>query len=322
VKDGPSTSSGRTESVGEAIRAAAERLAASSDTARLDAELLMAHALGVSRSDMLLRAMRDPASEGFAALVERRAGHEPVAYITGEAEFYGLTLKVTPATLIPRGDSETLIEAAREAFANRPAPQRNLDLGTGSGALLLAAMSVWREAEGWGIERDITAIVVAIQNAERTGINARPDPATIARIDGQFADLGLPAAGGYAYLGRARFRGSDWRKRGWAKGFGTFDLILCNPPYVEAGAPLDPQVRDHEPHTALYAGPDGLDDYRVLIPQLVKLMNPGGIAIFEIGASQAEAVTALAEAAGFTADLHRDLAGRPRALVLRCANSG
>lgn len=308
--------------VGEAIRAAADRLAATSDTARLDAELLMAHALGISRSDMLLRAMRGPAPESFAALVERRAGHEPVAYITGEAEFYGLTLKVTPATLIPRGDSETLIEAAREAFADRPAPQRILDLGTGSGALLLAAMSVWSEAEGWGIDRDVAALVVAIQNAERTGINARPDPAAIARLDAQFADLGLPASGAYAYLGRARFRESDWRKRGWAKGFGPFDLILCNPPYVEADAALDPQVRDHEPHAALFAGPEGLDDYRVLLPQLVKLLAPGGIAIFEIGAGQADAVTAIAEAAGFTADLRRDLAGRPRALVLRCANSG
>lgn len=307
--------------VGEAIRAAAERLAVTSDTARLDAELLMAHALGVSRSDMLLRGMRDPAPEGFAALVARRAAQEPVAYITGTAEFYGLELKVTPATLIPRGDSETLIEAAREAFADRPAPQRILDLGTGSGALLLAAMSVWREAEGWGIDRDIAAVIVAIQNAERTGINVRSDPAAIARLDAQFADLGFPATGGYAYLGRARFRGSDWRKRGWAKGVGTFDLILCNPPYVEADAALDPQVRDHEPHTALFAGPEGLDDYRVLIPQLVKLLAPDGVAIFEIGAGQAEAVTALAAAAGFTADLRRDLAGRPRALVLRCANS-
>lgn len=276
--------------VGEAIRAAAERLAATSDTARLDAELLMAHALGVSRSDMLLRAMRDPAPDGFAALVERRAGHEPVAYITGEAEFYGLTLKVTPATLIPRGDSETLIEAALDVAGPSG---RALDLGTGSGALLLAVLAQRPGAEGVGIDASPAALVVAEGNAAALGLGAR-----------------------------SRWLVRDWHAEGWTNGIGTFDLILCNPPYVEEGAALDPQVRDHEPHTALFAGPEGLDDYRVIIPQLVKLLAPGGLAIFEIGAGQAEAVTAIAEAAGLSAELRRDLAGRPRALVLRCANSG
>lgn len=276
--------------VGEAIRAAAERLAATSDTARLDAELLMAHALGVSRSDMLLRAMRDPAPDGFAGLVERRAGHEPVAYITGEAEFYGLTLKVTPATLIPRGDSETLIAAALDVAGSAG---RTLDLGTGSGALLLAVLAQRPGAEGVGIDASPAALVVAEGNAAALGLGAR-----------------------------SRWLVRDWHAEGWTDGIGTFDLILCNPPYVEEGAALDPQVRDHEPHTALFAGPEGLDDYRVIIPQLVKLLAPGGLAIFEIGAGQAEAVTAIAEAAGLSAELRRDLAGRPRALVLRCANSG
>ena len=124
--------------VGEAIRAAAERFTPVSDTARLDAELLMAHALGCTRSDMLLRAMRDPVPGSFAALVDRRMGHEPVAYITGTAEFYGLTLTVTPATLIPRGDSETLVAAALERAGEQG---RAIDLGTGSGALLLALLA-------------------------------------------------------------------------------------------------------------------------------------------------------------------------------------
>ena len=290
VKDGPSTSSGRTELVGDAIRAAAEQLAATSDTARLDAELLMAHALGCTRSDMLLKAMRDPAPEGFAALVERRTAQEPVAYITGTAEFYGLELKVTPATLIPRGDSETLIEAALGVVG--PAG-RALDLGTGSGALLIAVLAHRLDWQGVGIDASLAALAVAEGNA---------------------AALGLAA--------RSQWLVCDWHAAGWAAGLGTFDLILCNPPYVEADAALDPQVRDHEPHTALFAGPEGLDDYRALLPQLVKLLAPGGTAIFEIGAGQAAAVTALAEAAGYTADLRRDLAGRPRALVLRCANSG
>ena len=271
--------------VGEAIRAAAEHLAPVSDTARLDAELLMAHLFGGTRSELLLRHMRDPAPPGYPALVERRAGHEPVAYITGRQEFYGLPFIVTPATLIPRGDSETLVAAALEA---KPDAARVLDLGTGSGALLLAVLAYLRQAQGVGIDRSPEAVVVAARNAEQLGL--RP---------------------------QATFREGDWHAAGWADDLGTFDLVLCNPPYVEAGALLDPQVRDHEPATALFAGPEGLDDYRVLIPQLRALMNRRALAVLEIGANQAEAVGALAQAAGFAAALRRDLAGRARALLLR-----
>jgi release factor glutamine methyltransferase len=270
--------------VGEAIRAAATRLALTSDTARLDAELLMAHGLGLSRSDMLLRAMRDAAPESFAALVDRRAAHEPVAYITGTAEFYGLTLAVTPATLIPRGDSETLIAAALE----RAGPKgRVIDLGTGSGALLLALLAECARWEGVGIDASEGALATAQGNA-----------AALALAD------------------RAAFHHRDWRAAGWAEGLGTFDLILCNPPYVEDSADLEPQVRDHEPAAALFAGPEGLDDYRIIIPQLRGVMNPDAVAIFEIGANQAEPVSALAAAAGFAVQLRRDLADRPRALIL------
>lgn len=269
---------------GEAIRAAAERLAATSDTARLDAELLMAHLFGVTRSELLLRHMRDPAPPGFAALVERRERHEPVAYITGRQDFYGLPFIVTPATLIPRADSETLVAAALEV---KPDAARVLDLGTGSGALLLAVLAYLRQAQGVGIDRSTDAVGVAERNAEALGL--RP---------------------------QASFREGDWHASGWADDLGTFDLILCNPPYVETGAQLDPQVRDHEPPTALFAGPEGLDDYRVLIPQLRALMAPGALAILEIGANQAEAVGALAAASGFATALRRDLAGRARALLL------
>ena len=274
--------------VADAIRAAADRLAATSDTGRLDAELLMAHALGLTRSDMLLRAMREPAPEAFAALIERRAVHEPVAYITGEAEFYGLNLTVTPATLIPRGDSETLIEAALEHVCEHGREQgRVVDLGTGSGALLLAMLA---NREGW----------------EGVGIDASEDALTVAT--GNAAALGLTQ--------RSAWYHRNWHTPGWAEGLGTFDLILCNPPYVEVDAQLEPQVRDHEPASALFAGPEGLDDYRVLIPQLRAMLNPDGIAILEIGANQAEAVGALAAASGFATALRRDLAGRPRALTL------
>jgi release factor glutamine methyltransferase len=270
--------------IGEAIRAAAEQLAATSDTARLDAELLMAHLLGVSRSELLLRHLRDPAPEGFAALVERRMGQEPVAYITGQQEFCGLTLAVTSATLIPRGDSETLVEAA---LALKPDALRVLDLGTGSGALLLAVLAHLANAEAIGLDRSEAALAVARANTGALGLGAQ-----------------------------ARFVAGDWHAPGWAEGLGTFDLVLCNPPYVEADATLDEQVRAFEPHSALFAGPEGLDDYRILIPQLRALMNPGALAILEIGANQADAVSALAMAAGFTSELRRDLAGRARALVL------
>lgn len=270
---------------GEAIRAAAERLSAISDTARLDAEVLMAHAFGVTRSDLLLRHMRDPAPADFAALVERRAAAEPVAYIVGSQDFFGLTLAVSPAVLIPRGDSEVLVEAA---LAARPAASRVLDCGTGSGALLLAVLANLSAATGIGIDRSQEALAVARGNAEATGL----------------AD-------------RAEMRLADWDRADWAAGLGQFDLILANPPYVEEAADLAPSVRDFEPAAALYAGPEGLEAYRVLIPQLPELLAPEGVAVLEIGANQADIVTEIAAKAGFFVELRRDLANRPRALALR-----
>ena len=269
------------------IREAATVLAAVSDTPRVDAELLMAHVLGVTRPAMLLHAMRDPVPAGIAALVIRRLKHEPVAYILGSQEFYGLDLIVTPDVLIPRGDSETLVEAARTNVADLP-PARILDLGTGSGALLLAALSLWPAAQGVGIDRSLAAVAVAAANAGRLGM-----------------------------AHRARILHADWTAPGWAAGLGRFDLILANPPYVEDTAALAPQVRGHEPAGALFAGAEGLDAYRALIPQLGALFEPDGLAILEIGSTQADAVTALARTAGFAATLHRDLADRPRALAFQ-----
>ncbi|MFT4057091.1 MAG: peptide chain release factor N(5)-glutamine methyltransferase [Novosphingobium sp.] len=276
------------DSVVEAIRDAALSLAETSDTARLDAEVLMAHALGVTRSQLLLGRMRDPAPEGFAALVARRAAHEPVAYITGTAEFYGLELAVTPATLIPRGDTETLIEAAREALADRP-PARILDLGTGTGALLLAALSVWTDAEGVAIDRSTETLAVAQANADR-------------------------------HAPSARLLMADWTQPGWSADLGRFDLILTNPPYVEDAAELDASVRAFEPAGALFSGPEGLDDYRVLVPQLPDLMAPGGVAMVEIGWRQAEAVAAIGAAAGLSSRVHRDLGGRDRVVAFSGTN--
>ena len=270
-----------------AIREAAEVLAQVSDTPRLDAELLMAHVLGLSRTEMLLHAMRDPVPAGIASLVVRRLRHEPVAYILGTQDFCGRTLMVEPGVLIPRADSETTVLAALAAC---PAPRRVLDCGVGSGALLLTVLAERPGAYGVGIDRSPVAIEIAGQNA-----------------------IALDLTSEWA------MKLADWSEPGWAANLGTFDLILANPPYVEDAAELEPQVRDHEPHEALFAGPDGLDAYRVLIPQLSALLEPEGVAVLEIGHSQAGAVTALAQAAGFAATLHRDLADRPRALLLKKA---
>ena len=231
-----------------ALRLAAARID------RLDAEVLLAHLLGTQRMALLGSLDREIDQAAYAALIDRRARHEPVAYITGRREFWSLDLAVAPGVLIPRPDSETLIDAAVAHFDDR-APRRILDLGTGSGALLLAALSQWPEASGVGIDASPAALDVAQANADRLGLAARA----------QF----LP--GGWCGTGEA------------------FDLILCNPPYVATGTPLAADVADWEPHAALFAGADGLDAYRALAPVLRGQLARGGIACVEIGATQSEA---------------------------------
>lgn len=274
--------------VADALREATARLAEVSDTARLDAELLMAHALGVTRSELLLRHVDAPAPEDrFAPLLERRLVHEPIAHILGEQAFFGLDLMVNADVLIPRGDSECVVEAALQAV---PAPQRVLDCGTGSGALLLAVLSQCPDASGVGVDKSLGALAVAAANAARTGLAER-----------------------------AQMIHADWHQAGWADGLGLFDLVIANPPYVEAGAALAPSVAAHEPASALYAGADGLADYRALVPQIPALLTPDGKAVLEIGATQATAVGVIAEETGFATAIRRDLGGRPRAVILsRC----
>ncbi|MBN8843826.1 MAG: peptide chain release factor N(5)-glutamine methyltransferase [Sphingomonadales bacterium] len=268
--------------VAAALREAAARLAAVSDTARLDAELLMAHALGVERPALLLDPSRYSAPAGFPALVERRAAHEPVAYILGYRDFWTIRLKISPGMLIPRPDSETLIEAAVDHFSGG-GPERVLDLGTGPGTLLLAALAEWPDAQGLGIDESEKAVDWAETNAK---------------------DLGLDE--------RARFRVGDW-----AVGIeGQFDLILCNPPYIAESEALMPDVAEYEPAGALFAGADGLDDYRRIIPDLPRLLAPDGAAILEIGHRQRISVSELAEAVGFQVACRQDLGGRDRALLL------
>lgn len=264
----------------EALNAAAAALAPFSDTPRLDAELLMAHAFGLTREALLLGALEGQEPPDFASLLDRRMAYEPIAYITGYRDFWTIRLEVAPGVLIPRPDSETLIEAAVTHFGER-APQRILDLGTGSGALLLAALDHWPAATGLGIDASQEALAIAIRN----GSNIAP--------------------------GRAEFRKGDW-----ASGVnGPFDLILCNPPYVEAGADLPMEVAGYEPASALFAGVDGLDDYRRIVPALSPLLSEAGLAAVEIGAAQADAVCEIFRGSGLDPHVRRDLAGRPRAVL-------
>ncbi len=272
------------------IAAGADRLRpAGIDSPRLEARLLLAHTLGLTPTALL----RDPQTTvppqhqaRYDSLVARRAAREPLAYILGHREFWSLDFAVSPATLIPRPDSETLVQAAREAFAGRPAPRQVLDLGTGTGCLLLAALTEFPQAFGIGVDRQPAATRLAAANA---------------------AALGLAA--------RAAFLCGDWATALDSR----FDLVLCNPPYIptcELRA-LMPEVAGHEPRSALDGGEDGLGAYRTLIPSLKLLLAPGGVAVLEVGAGQAETVRALAEQAGFATGLQQDLAGMVRALVLR-----
>jgi release factor glutamine methyltransferase len=265
----------------EVLNQAAGRLGSVSDTPRLDAELLMAHALGIERETLLLRHLDATPPEEFAHLLARRLAHEPLAYITGTRDFWTISLHVAPGVLIPRPDSETLIEAA-VAYFGKAGPETVLDLGTGSGALLLAVLAEWPRAKGLGVDASPEALAIAQGNATRLGM----------------AD-------------RAAFHLGNW-----ANGLNTrFDLILCNPPYVGTGEDLPPQVRGYEPACALFAGADALGDYRRIVPQLPALLALGGMIAMEIGPTQAESVSALFRASGLRPSTRRDLGSRDRAVV-------
>jgi release factor glutamine methyltransferase len=267
-----------------ALARATARIAATSDTPRLDAELLMAAALGIGRDRLILDPPNVVAPEQFADMVDRRCAGEPIAYITGHRAFWTIDLEVGPGALIPRPDSETLLAAAVEHFAGTPGPARILDLGTGPGTLLLAALDEWPRATGIGVDMSPIALSYAQRNAERLGL-----------------------------AGRAAFQLGDWGKGLRSR----FDLILCNPPYVAPDAETGPGVAEFEPHEALFAGADGLDDYRRLAPMIGGLLAPGGLAAIEIGHDQAASVGALFAAAGHDSVIARDLAQRPRALLVR-----
>ncbi|MDT0574588.1 peptide chain release factor N(5)-glutamine methyltransferase [Croceicoccus sp. F390] len=274
--------------IAAALRDAAGKLAAIAQNPRLDAEWIMAQALGVTRSALLLDHLDGPAPQRFGDLVARRLAGEPLAYILGRQSFWGLEFAVTRHVLVPRSDSEVLLEVARQVLADRP-PQRILDLGIGSGALLLAALHIWPQAQGIGIDKSGAALAIAQHNAEQLGLAAR-----------------------------ATLRLADWNELGWQQKIpAAYDLVLANPPYVADDDPdLADDVRRYEPEGALFAGSDGLDAYRMLIPQLPDLLVPGGIAMIEIGSRQAAATQEIAAQSQMQSRLHHDLSGHARALEL------
>ena len=258
----------------QAIQSATERLAADRhlrDNARRDAETLLMHTVSLSRADLIAHPARELTAShltAFEAAISRRLRHEPIQYITGQQEFYGLTLAVTPAVLIPRPETEHLVEAVLERL-RKDRPVTIADIGTGSGAIAIALAAHLLQAEVTAVDLSPAALAVAQRNA---GTH---------HFDGQIrlllSDLleALPPD-----------RQTDY-----------FDAIVSNPPYVPTSDTplLHPQVRDHEPATALYAGGDGLDVYRRLVPQAQRALKPGGLLALEIGHGQRDALAALLE---------------------------
>ena len=265
----------------QALAAIAARLTqAGIEEPRREARLLLAAAEGISAARLLL--LDEVAPERFEPLVARRAAREPLAYILGRKEFWGLTFAVSPATLIPRPDTETLVEAV---LALGITPARVLDLGTGTGCLLLALLSEFPAAFGVGVDISPAAAALAAGNAESLGL-----------------------------AGRAAFYAGNWAA---ALG-GMFDLVVSNPPYIPGAdiAGLMPEVAAFEPASALHGGADGLEAYRLLMAALPRLLTANGAAVLELGVGQAPDVTALAAQAGFAATTRPDLGGVPRALIL------
>lgn len=258
----------------------------------LDARLLLLDALGVEPAALVLEPVRPLGAEAARALTEaarRRMGGEPVSRILGEREFWGLPFALSPATLVPRPDTETVVEAALALAPDHGGARRLLDLGTGSGCLLVALLHEWPGAWGLGVDRSREALRTARGNAARNGVAAR-----------------------------AAFAASDWGRAVDAR----FDLVVSNPPYIATGhlAGLAPEVRDYDPAPALDGGPDGLDAYRAILADAGRLLAPGGALVLEIGYDQGESVPELARALGWRHERTRpDLAGHPRAVTLRPA---
>ncbi|NLE23522.1 MAG: peptide chain release factor N(5)-glutamine methyltransferase [Actinobacteria bacterium] len=291
----------RPVSVGDALRGAAVslRTAGVSRSPRLDAELLLAQALGVSRAELFREADRELTAEEAAAfehLLDRRLAREPVAYILGRRAFRTIDLELTPDVLIPRPETETVVEVALEALRGMPItgpdPEDEplaLDVGTGSGCIALAIAAEDPFVRVVASDVEPGALAVARGNAARLGLARRVEFV----LSDLFADVGER----------------------------PFDLIVSNPPYIPADeyVSLEPNVRDYEPRRALYGGEDGLDVYRRLVPGAALLLRPGGMLVLEVGAGQADAVAGIIRRAGAYEEPGRrdDLAGIARVVYAR-----
>ncbi len=274
----------------QALRGAEAMLAAAGiENAGREARLLAIEALGCTALDLALHG-EAPCGDGamrLAAMLARRRAGEPVARILGAWEFWGLPFRLSPETLVPRPDTETAVEAGLAVLSDRGGAHRLLDLGTGSGCLLVALLSERPAAHGVGLDRSEGALATARINAVANGVGDR-----------------------------AAFVCGDWA----AALAGPFDLVVSNPPYVASAAipGLAAEVRTHDPRAALDGGPDGLGAYHAILREAPRLLAPGGTLVLEIGYDQAEAVAGLVAGAGLVAaPVVLDLAGRPRVVLAR-----
>ncbi|MBD2747634.1 peptide chain release factor N(5)-glutamine methyltransferase [Microvirga sp. BT688] len=260
------------------------------ETAALDARLLLLEALGISATDLITwpdTSLTSEQVDTLAAFTNRRLAHEPVARIVGEREFWGLPFRLSPETLVPRPDTETLVETALDLLPDRQAPLKVVDFGTGSGCILVALLHELPNAAGLGVDLSFGALVTARANARDNQVGNR------------------------CHFALSR----------WADAIsGRFDLIVSNPPYIASGVipGLDEEVREHDPRLALDGGPDGLEPYRVLLAEAERLLAPGGLLAVEIGYDQAEALSSLAKLHDLEIlRIAHDLSGNPRCIAMR-----
>lgn len=267
--------------------------AAGIDDAALEAKLLVSAATGLEGASLIAEGRRELSADEtdrLDTLSTRRLAREPLAHILGTQPFWTLDLEVSPDVLIPRADTETLVEAALDLMPPATSMQRIADIGTGSGAILLALLKERPNAFGVGTDTSGPALRIAERNAERCGLDGR----------------------------------TSFKPVSWAEGLpgASFDLAVSNPPYIASAVieTLQPEVRDHDPRGALDGGQDGLDAYRALMPQLWRILKPGGAMAVEIGYDQADAVSVLATDAGFQhIGVRRDLGGNDRVIFGRKA---